>query len=175
MFTIQEFYSTPLTVKLSIARQLYQKQASILMTDPSMQEGLTTMRERESHLRNHMQSMAMHVHCIACADKEGGGCCSEYMSNENDVVQLLLNLLAGVIVEIQRDDGFECPLLGPSGCILKFKPMFCLNYNCRQIVHSVSSSEMESLHRLTGDLLQEQYRLEQLVLDILQRKAVISR
>jgi len=42
--------------------------------------------------------------------------------------------------------------------------MFCLNYNCKNIVDQATKAEMNRLERLAGILLTEQTRLEAILL-----------
>jgi len=82
------------------------------------------------------------------------------------VLQLLMNMLAGVEVSIQQEEMVECCFLGVAGCILTMKPMFCLNYNCS---HIKGKEEGASLHLLleqrTCDLLRKQAVLEEILLE----------
>ena len=87
-----------------------------------------------------------------------------YMADENDAVLFLVNLLAGHEVSIQKDDDFECYLLGPKGCILRFKPMFCLNYNCRAIKAHTKADILSSYLTASAQLLQKQWQVEGLIL-----------
>jgi hypothetical protein len=112
-----------------------------------------------------MAAMAMGATCTQCAGRPGGGCCSRYMAAENDVLQLLLNMLAGVQVHIQQDNRIECCFLGKTGCILSFKPMFCLNYICSHIKGKGDRANLLLLEQRTGDLLTKQAAMEQLLLD----------
>jgi len=89
------------------------------------------------------------------------------MTDENDAVLLLFNLLAGAPVELQRNEGAECLFLGEEGCSLQFKPYFCLNYLCRRLRHLTSPALLGRLERASGLLLQEQYAVEQLLLPLL--------
>lgn len=98
-----------------------------------------------------------------------GGCCSAYMGHENnDVLQLLMNLLAGVDVRIVRTDGVECCFLAESGCLLPFKPIFCLNYLCERIQKESTKADLKVLEQKTGYLLGQQVLLEQKIISYLQ-------
>jgi hypothetical protein len=112
-----------------------------------------------------MQNTTIPEQCTVCATtKKNGGCCSLAMADENDSFLLLANLLVGNEVRVQRDDGRECSFLGPAGCSLHFKPMFCLNYLCSHIRERLAPEDMQKLDRATGLLLQSQYRIEQMLL-----------
>ena len=87
------------------------------------------------------------------------------MAGENDVLQLLMNLLAGVQVQVQQDDQQECCFLGMAGCILTMKPRICLNYNCSHIKDKEVARTLLILEQRTAALLVSQVGREQLLLD----------
>ncbi len=120
-----------------------------------------------SRLQDQMSTMDMFDHCKSCGQKEGGGCCSAYMAGETDSILILINLLLGVDVGIQRTDDMECVYLGQRGCIFKAKPMFCLNYNCSSIYKSNPREVIACLDKAAGNVLRQQYKVEQNLLRLL--------
>jgi len=66
-----------------------------------------------------------------------------------------------------QSSGEECLFLGKKGCIFLFKPMFCLNYNCKHIYDTGTPADLQELEKLTGKLLGKQYQLEQHILNLL--------
>lgn len=164
---LSAIYDGPVSERLLLARQLYDLLAARLLEDGDFVAGLTMLNARAKDLESHMAGMALGPLCSRCAAAADGGCCSLYMAGETDALQMLMNLLAGVTVEPVRDDGHECIFLGDTGCIFRFKPMFCLNYNCSHIHRTATSEAMRKLESLAGALLSEQYAMEQLLLDTL--------
>jgi len=130
---IQELYHSDFHTKLLTAHKIYQDKGEALCSIPLVRQGLVALERQAQRLQEQVTALNFGLLCSSCALKSGGGCCSVYMADENDTVLLLINLLAGSLVSIQKDDDFECYLLGPMGCILRFKPIFCLNYNCHAI------------------------------------------
>jgi hypothetical protein len=51
--------------------------------------------------------------------------------------------------------------------------MFCLNYNCQQIRQSAGPARMQQLDQAAGRLLQQQYKLEQLLLVFLRQRGTL--
>lgn len=160
-----QFYSGDVVVKLAVARELHSRFGRDLLHHPGIRTQLTAVQADERALQEQMAAMEMGATCTQCASRPGGGCCSRYMAGENDVPQLLMNLLAGVEVAIQQDGDKECCFLGPTGCVLALKPMFCLNYNCVHIKEKAESESLRLLEQRTGVLLTRQAVLEQLLLD----------
>jgi hypothetical protein len=93
------------------------------------------------------------------------------MGNENtDALLLLMNILAGIEVRRVCDNGVECCFLGQRGCILLFKPIFCLNYLCHRIQKESDEEQLKNLEKKTGELLTAQSTLEQSLIRFLQSK-----
>ncbi len=159
------FYSGDVAVKLAVAQDLYARYGQALVQRPDIMAQLALVETSERALQVQMGAMAMGATCTQCASRQGGGCCSRYMAAENDVLQLLMNLLAGIQVVFQQDDGIECCFLGKAGCVLSFKPMFCLNYICTHIKGEGNPATLLLLEQRTGALLRKQADMEQLLLD----------
>lgn len=159
------FYGGDVVEKLATAQDLYGRYGQKLALRPDIMSQLAAMESSERALQVQMSTMGMGVTCKQCAGRQGGGCCSRYMAGENDVLQLLMNMLAGVQVLIQQDDRGECCFLGETGCVLFLKSMFCLNYNCAHIKGKEDGVTLLLLEQRTGSLLRKQAVLEQLLLD----------
>ena len=169
-----DLYSGTILDKINRAHLLYDQIREELNGDGCFVSEFNKLQKLQAQLVEVMIGLNLGVLCSACGSKDGGGCCSAFMSGENDVIQLLFNLVAGIEVTPQHIDGAECCFLGERGCILLFKPMFCLNYNCGQINDTSSSVQMAQLEKTGASLLRQQYHLEQLVLTMLRRVMVSS-
>lgn len=164
MLSLHNLYHSSFKTKLDLAHQLFGEYGKILLSLPLVRANIAVLEQLAQRLRHHMSALNVAPLCAACAGKPGGGCCSLYMADENDAVLFLINLLAGVPVAIQKDDDFECYLLGALGCTLRFKPMFCLNYNCLAIKNHPDTALYSSYLALSGQLLQRQWQLETIIL-----------
>lgn len=161
---IQKLYHSDFKSTLLLAQQLHRQDGEALLGLPLIRQGLDGMEQKAGMLQDQMAGMDLAPLCTQCSLKSGGGCCSLFMADENDAVLLLINLLAGYPVAIQKDDGHECYLLGPLGCILRFKPMFCLNYNCQAIKMRTAAALLSSYLAMSAQLLQSQWQVESLIL-----------
>lgn len=154
--------------KLAEAKKLFAEYGEQLEDQEVIQHTLQVMNQAVAELDQAMAAMDMGPLCTACAATPKGGCCSAYMGHENnDVLQLLMNLLAGLAVESTHEGSHECCFLGEKGCILKFKPIFCLNYLCHQIRDRATDNELRLLEKKTGNLLGYQVALEQHLIKVL--------
>lgn len=164
-----ECFWSNLSRKIQLAHEIYNEQGSILLARPGIAQQLELMNARAAAVGKCMRDTQIPEQCTDCATtSKNGGCCSLAMASESDTILLLANLLAGNEVRMQRDDGRECSFLGPTGCSLRFKPMFCLNYLCSKIRQRLASDNLQKLDRAVGLLLQCQYRIEQMLLADLQ-------
>ncbi|MBC8207673.1 MAG: hypothetical protein H8E79_00685 [Desulfobulbaceae bacterium] len=164
-------YGGAVADRLSFAHELAHCYGRELLADEVIAAQLKLTLQRARLLEQQMTVMEMGKTCSACAVRPDGGCCSYYMTNENDGLQLFMNILAGLEVSVVRDDGVECSFLGSRGCILLLKPLFCLNYNCAEIKQVSAPADLGRLEQKTGDLLRAQVVLEQLLIAFLQRQS----
>lgn len=173
LFSLQDFYGGSIRARLAVAHILYSHLARELAANEAFARMLAQAVIFQKELARIMAALDLGALCAVCGGRAGGGCCSSFMAGENDVPQLLLNLLAGVPVAALREDD-ECCFLDETGCLLLFKPMFCLNYNCRQIRQGAAPARMRRLEQGVGRLLQQQYALEQLLLVVLRQRGTLA-
>lgn len=163
-FSLEDIYQGSIASRLTTARSIVDQIRPQLENDQWFQIEFELLYHYADELDRHMNHMDMGALCSKCAATPDGGCCSLYMSGETDAIQMAINILAGIEVECVRDDGEQCRFLQEEGCLFRFKPMFCLNYNCSHINEAASSEDSEKLERATGNLLRQQYRIEQYIL-----------
>jgi hypothetical protein len=162
-------YGGAVESRLEYSRTIAGHVQPILETRDTFRDAFQRLQKYANELNRHMSEMDLGSLCSSCAAKPTGGCCSLYMSGETDAVQMSLNILAGLDVRVSCKNGRDCVFLGDSGCIFLFKPMFCLNYNCSHI-HKVGRLEdVKQLEQYTGQLLSQQYELEQHILKLLEK------
>ena len=163
MQSIESLYFGDLSSKMENARRLHRELHDWLRTDREIQEGLERLVRLERELAKTMRSMGMFELCAECGARTAGGCCSAKMANEADSMLLLINLSAGFEVSRKRDDDSECCFLGPEGCSLKFKPIYCLNYLCRRIYAAGSSEQLACVQGASADFLNQLVAVEDLL------------
>lgn len=167
-YSLKELFHDPVSNKIELTRQIFALHGETLLTKPVLREQLANLAENYIALERCMAQANLAPHCKACGDKnESGGCCSRYMADENDVIQLLINLLTGGEVNDTRsddDNDRECCFLNDTGCNLRYKPFFCLNYLCDTIRRTTAATRLNDLATATGRLLQAQYATEQILL-----------
>jgi hypothetical protein len=164
MFNKKDLYFADCKEKIALANKIYRTLGEDLFSD-RIQQSLQLLKYLEQNLAVQMKRVDFAHFCSRCAVKSGGGCCSLYMADENEALQLLMNVMAGVAIDTCRDDGIECYFLAEKGCSLLFKPMFCLNYDCAAVKGCDAQEAYSGYEVSRGNLLREQWRLEQLLLE----------
>ncbi len=166
MLSIHDLYESDYRTKLDQAKGLHLSLREQIDTEP-ISRSLALLTGMANDLSLQMSAMDFGRVCSTCAGKPKGGCCGKDFVNENDTIQLLMNLMAGVPIAFCHDNDKECLFLGKSGCTLSFKPFFCLNYDCQSIKECASDEGLSRYGLMRGTLLREQWRLEQLLLECL--------
>ncbi|MBU0960394.1 MAG: hypothetical protein KKD01_17715 [Proteobacteria bacterium] len=168
---VNSCYCGDASLKLEKAVRLAKEYGNEMLQFVDIKDQLGVVKAAVASLDIHMTGMEMGKTCTHCAVTPGGGCCSFYMGNENnDVLQLLMNILAGVVVKQVRNDSVECSFLGEQGCLLIFKPIFCLNYLCGRIRKESAVGALRDLEKKTATLLGAQSDLEQRLMRFLQQQ-----
>jgi hypothetical protein len=166
---LKDLYFGTVAVKLAAARDLHYRFGSRLHAEPAIAKLLPVLAEYARELQQQLQNMGLTEQCRLCGGSPAGGCCSLEMTGEADAILLLANMLIGCQVAVSHRGGSECGFLDHQGCSLRLKPIFCLNYNCRNIRTDSSAANMLILARATGRLLAAGTELEQSLLAFLQK------
>ena len=105
MLRIHDLYESDCRTKLDQAKGLHLSLHDRIYTEPIRQSlGLLTGMAKDISLQ--MSAMDFGRVCSTCAGKPKGGCCGKDFVNENDTIQLLMNLMAGVPVAFCQDLNF---------------------------------------------------------------------
>ncbi len=163
MRTIEALYFGDVSWKIENALRLHREFHARLRADRQIQKSLKHLVHLEQNVAEAMRTMGMFELCAECGSRPSGGCCSAKMANETDSMLLLINLSAGFEVSRKRDDDYECCFLGPEGCSLKFKPIYCLNYLCRHIYREGSSEQIACIQGATAQFLGQLVAVEELL------------
>lgn len=172
-FMLTTLYSGSAKEKLATARRLHAEYCRQPFPVLGLSDELAQLRQDAELLREQMAAMNLPALCSRCAASKGGGCCSAYMADNTDSLQIMINLLLGVAVAPQPNFDDRCCFLGEQGCLFLIKPLFCLNYNCTAIVQGADKPQLAQLYKRMGDVLSRQTAVESLLLDYLRRQATV--
>ncbi len=147
--------------KYSRAVSLFHEHGGRLQQDAAIAPLLAALIPATDALARWMDRHRLGTVCASCAAQPGGCCCSSFMGNNTDTLQLLSNMLLGCMPELDETDADCCPYLGKQGCGFTLKPVFCLNYNCVHIGKHLGAANLQELTCESGKVLQIQFRLEE--------------
>lgn len=94
------------------------------------------------------------------------------MAANSDVPLMVLNLLLGASIQAQEHPQDACCFLGPNGCLFIVKPIFCLNYYCRQLQEQLLSTEKQALNSAANQVLAQQCAWEEQLLGLVRSQAI---
>ncbi|MGD9948134.1 MAG: hypothetical protein AB7U29_06590 [Desulfobulbus sp.] len=161
----QTWYNGSPKEKLSQAQILLEHLRQKKMLDTALLKEIEFLRSGCLRLAAQMVDMALGRLCGSCASRPDGGCCSAYMADNTDSIQILINLLLGMEIVRREPNDSDCCFLGSMGCLFMAKPIFCLNYNCIHIVTGSDSAALALLEQLAAAVLSQQTRIETIVLE----------
>jgi hypothetical protein len=101
--------------------------------------------------------------CAECETLEGGSCCGKGLEDHYDGYLLLINLLLGVNLPLERRDPRSCYFLGLKGCALAARHVICVNYLCRKATDLIDSKALALLRELEGVQLETLFLLHERV------------
>nr|WP_321464726.1 hypothetical protein [uncultured Desulfobulbus sp.] len=163
----QKWYNGSPKEKLAEARALFSHLTTDARLDAPFLLKIEGLRNGCHELSTHMNTMQLGQLCCRCGSQPGGGCCSAYMADNTDSMQMVINLLLGVELSPREPADNDCCFLGPRGCLFMAKPIFCLNYNCTHILTGGAPTALVVLEQCTASVLTLQIEIETLLLEIL--------
>ena len=139
------------------AKAFYDAHGSALLDDKSVQELLGRYRKAIARTYEAMAEEGVLKACSECAQGPAGSCCFEGVEDWYDPVLLLINLLLDVPLPSRREIPKACFFVGQSGCKLRGRYAFCVNFLCPKL-----STERKNgkLLRATGEELLWGWELE---------------
>ncbi len=153
--------------KIQLAKDLYSKFKLPLKSNPEVKILFSEVERLIARSKRMMAEMGVNDLCRSCEEEEGGSCCGAGIENRYDVVLLLLNLLAGVILPISRYDKNSCFFLGPEGCQLKIRHTLCVNFLCSKIEDNLSLDQLVWLQMVLGEEMEKSFVLYETVKNLL--------
>jgi hypothetical protein len=139
------------------AKALYESYGSILLDERRIRELLENYREAIARTYKAMAEERVLKVCSECAQGPAGSCCFEGVEEWYDPVLLLINLLLEVPLPSEREIPDSCFFVGRSGCKLRGRYAFCVNFLCPKLS---AESEKAKLLRAAGEELLCGWELE---------------
>ncbi len=135
----------PITEKIAHARELFSIFGHQLLRDRNISKLLEEYHDAVKHTWEVMEQTGVCAFCTRCAIEDGGSCCGDGIENKFDAILLLINLLLGCDLPERRQIDCGCWFLGDTGCRLIARHVICVNYMCKALSDSLSSSDRQLL------------------------------
>ncbi|MCK9378167.1 MAG: hypothetical protein M0P73_18765, partial [Syntrophobacterales bacterium] len=155
---------------LQRARDLHEKFAPALARHSTIPGLLGRYTDAIDRTSRRTVDLGVPAFCIACARRDGV-CCFKGVERRYDEYLLLENMLLGDSGVWGAGSGTSCYFCGASGCSLKAKSSFCLNYYCPEIKRGLGAGAMDVLCRQVGRELGSQWELERVMMPWLWARA----
>jgi hypothetical protein len=147
--------------KIALARDLMDARGMELAGDQVLQRLLEGYDAAINDTFACMRELDLGGLCGMCATSvEGGGCCGRGIDEWYDHYLMLMNMMLGIGLPESRHDPSGCFFLGPSGCTIRARYHFCVNYLCYRIHEKYTDEELQRLGAASGRELYMSWRLE---------------
>lgn len=152
---------------ISLAKELMIIHGKALSENHRISSLLSGLREIISAIEIERIKTGVASECAKCGALNTD-CCGKGIELRYSKELLLINLLLGVNLPRIRYREDSCYFLGPKGCSLMARDVFCVNFLCRKITDTAPPSKFHNLRELEGRGLTIIFTLEE------QIKAIIG-
>jgi hypothetical protein len=158
---------SPIKAKIAWARDCLRALEGRLLGDETIARLCRELKEaiRDSH--SAMIQLGIADECRICEETRGGSCCGIGLENYYSGTLLLINLLMGVDVPVERLDPKSCFFLGNKGCLLVVRDVICINYLCEEITSHFPSQGIAGLREREGVEVRLLFDLNERILELL--------
>jgi len=158
---------SPVEAKISWAKACFDRERGRLLRDRRLVELLESLSTAVQRSRERLYRTGVVDCCRECEEKEGGSCCGAGLEKHYSGILLLINLLLGVTLPLEREQPSSCFFLSRKGCLLLARHVLCINYVCNKITSRIKPNEMAALREAEGEeillLFQVNEKLKKLI------------
>lgn len=154
---------TTIQDKVRAANELLAIWGKALRCDPRIGELLMNLKQKMASSRKAMYDSGVVAACRFCEEEDGGSCCGRGIEDKYTPVLLLMNLLVGGSLPVQRYQANGCYFLGREGCCLEARHVICVNYLCRKIQNTIPLSDLIHLQEVNGEELEMVFMLNEAI------------
>ncbi|MEW6669123.1 MAG: hypothetical protein AB1512_28260 [Thermodesulfobacteriota bacterium] len=150
----------PIQEKIAWARTWWAKKGGQVL---AAQETARLGKLLKTAVERSRRAMAESGILEACGDCErnGGSCCGVGLERHYTDLLLLINLMLGVDLPMDRLDSKSCLFLGAEGCRLMARHVICINYLCRGVTSRIDPSRIAALRGHEGKEIALLFRLNE--------------
>ncbi|SFM65568.1 hypothetical protein [Thermodesulforhabdus norvegica] len=121
-----------------------------LLEDSEFLKLIRKYRLTIEHTWQCMKDLRIPEKCALCGQSEKGSCCAPEVATWYDPETLLVNLLMGQSMPKNPYYPDHCIFLGKSGCTLKARHYYCVQFLCPSIKQDLSEKNLEKLMKTAG-------------------------
>jgi len=145
---------------IALARNLYQAHGEDLLNDKTLCGMLMQIDKNIGATQDEMTATGVADECSDCALRGEGTCCSERTGHKCDTTLLLLNLLLGRSLPEKPSSHDQCYFLASRGCVLRARPIICINFVCSRLREKIPHKVMVHLQQTAGAEMDILFRIE---------------
>ena len=145
---------------IALARSLYQTHGENLLNDETLFGMLMQIDRNIGATQDEMTATGVADECADCALHGEGTCCSERTGHKCDSTLLLLNLLLGRSLPGKPQSHDQCYFLTSRGCVLRARPIICVNFVCSRLREKIPHKVMVHLQKTAGAEMDILFRIE---------------
>jgi len=149
--------------KVNAAQDLFKVWGEELLGDAKLRSQIEALHQRVSASGDVNLKLGVFAACKHCDEEEGGSCCGAGIENRYSPYLLLINLLLGGALPVERCYPNGCYFLGRGGCSLMARHILCINYLCTRIQKLLSHNDLLTLQAVTGDEMETVFLLHEAV------------
>ncbi len=142
------------------ARELYQNYGQDMLENTIISAQVGRYKHAIDTTDSMFKKFGVSAACSKCAQEIHGSCCFEGMEENYNEILLLINLLLGVQLPLNREHKNQCFFIGSHGCKLVARYSFCVNYFCPKLEESLGQDKMARLAGVIGNEVFTGWELE---------------
>jgi hypothetical protein len=156
--------------KINAAQDLFKAWGGELLDDARLKDLIAVLRQRVSASGKASLQFGVFAACKRCDEEEGGSCCGAGIEDRYTPHLLLINLLLGETLPVERCYPNGCYFLGRTGCGLMAREILCINYLCTRIQKLLPHKDLLTLQAVTGDEMETVFVLHEAVKQFIRRR-----
>ena len=152
-----------LPYKITFARYLQRTIGQFLLQEEEFMNLLHRLDQKIEATQKEMSETGVVKECADCAVNGEETCCGESTGHKCDSILLFINLLLGRSLPTKAENNHLCFFLTKHGCILRARPVICVNYICNRLRSNIPHKKLVQLQEIAGEELYTLFLLEEYI------------
>lgn len=158
-----EIINKGLTDKITKAYDLKKKFSNSLLQNKDFRNLLINLDEKIENTRKKMIEIGVVRECADCAVNGEGTCCGMRTAYKCDSIILFINLLLGITFPFRIENPHLCFFLSKHGCLLRARPVICINYICNRLRNNIPHEKLVDLQNIAGEEITALFMIEEFI------------